>query len=147
MALVRAGTWTPIQAWCSVTRASWRRCCTAISPASATMRWCWSCARGAEVMTLRILKLAVGTELDVVAARQRAREIAVQCKFPMQDQVRIATSVSELARNVYNYAQGGKVEFSIEEDSGKQVLQIRIDDQGPGFGNLDEILGGRYQSK
>lgn len=98
-------------------------------------------------MSLRILKLAVGTELDVVAARQRAREIAVQCKFPMQDQVRIATSVSELARNVYNYAQGGKVEFSIEDADGVQVLQIRIEDQGPGFGNLDEILGGRYVSR
>lgn len=98
-------------------------------------------------MTLRILKLAVGTELDVVAARQRAREIAVQCKFPMQDQVRIATSVSELARNVYNYAQGGRVEFSIEEADGVQALQIRIDDQGPGFSNLEEILGGHYQSK
>lgn len=98
-------------------------------------------------MSFRILKLAVGTELDVVAARQRAREIAVQCKFAMQDQVRIATSVSELARNVFNYAQGGRVEFSIEEDGGEQVLQIRIEDQGPGFDNLDDILGGRYQSQ
>lgn len=98
-------------------------------------------------MSMRILKLAVASEIDVVAARQRAREIAVQCRFPMQDQVRIATSVSELARNVYNYAQGGKVEFSVEEVDGGQVLQIRIDDQGPGFGNLDEILGGRYVSR
>ena len=97
-------------------------------------------------MTFRILKLAVGTELDVVAARQRAREIAVHCNFAMQDQVRIATSVSELARNVYNYAQGGRVEFSICEVDGQQVLEIRIEDQGPGFGHLDEVLGGGYKS-
>ncbi len=97
-------------------------------------------------MTLRILKLAVGTELDVVAARQRAREIAVHCNFAMQDQVRIATSVSELARNVFNYAQGGRVEFAIAEVDGNQVLEIRIDDQGPGFGHLDEVLGGAYKS-
>ena len=97
-------------------------------------------------MTFRILKLAVGTELDVVAARQRAREIAVHCNFAMQDQVRIATSVSELARNVYNYAQGGRVEFSICEVDGNQVLEIKIEDQGPGFGHLDEVLGGAYKS-
>ena len=97
-------------------------------------------------MTFRILKLAVGNELDVVAARQRAREIAVHCNFAMQDQVRIATSVSELARNVYNYAQGGRVEFSIAETDGQQVLEIRIEDVGPGFGHLDEVLGGAYKS-
>ncbi|WP_426103375.1 ATP-binding protein [Massilia sp. TSP1-1-2] len=97
-------------------------------------------------MTLRILKLAVGTELDVIAARQRAREIAVHCNFAMQDQVRIATSVSELARNVYNYAQGGRVEFSICEVDGNQVLEIRIEDLGPGFGHLDEVLDGGYKS-
>ena len=98
-------------------------------------------------MSLRILKLAVDTELDVVAARQRARAIAVQCKFLMQDQVRIATAVSELARNVFNYAHGGRVEFSIVDDGIRQALQIRIEDQGPGFEHLDEVLGGGYQSK
>lgn len=98
-------------------------------------------------MSFRILKLAIGGELDVVAARQRARQIAVQCKFGLQDQVRIATSVSELARNVFNYAHGGRVEFSIEEHEGRQVMQIRIEDQGPGFANLEEILAGRYQSQ
>ncbi|RSZ57731.1 histidine kinase [Massilia atriviolacea] len=97
-------------------------------------------------MSLRILKIAIGTELDVVGARQRAREIAVLCGFAMQDQVRIATSVSEFARNVFNYAHGGRVEFSIEEADGAQALQIRIDDQGPGIADLDLVLSGRYQS-
>jgi signal transduction histidine kinase len=97
-------------------------------------------------MSLRILKIAIGTELDVVGARQRAREIAVLCGFAMQDQVRIATSVSELARNVFNYAHRGKVEFSIEDTNGVQSLQIRIDDQGPGIADLELVLSGRYQS-
>ncbi len=97
-------------------------------------------------MSFRILRIAIGTELDVVAARQRAREIAVQCRFAMQDQVRIATTVSELARNVYNYAFGGRVEFFIDEERGGQALRIKIEDQGPGIGNLDEILAGAYVS-
>jgi signal transduction histidine kinase len=98
-------------------------------------------------VSMRILKLAIATELDVVAARQRAREIAVQCGFAMQDQVRIATSVSELVRNVFNYAHGGKLEFSIVDAGTAQALEIRIEDQGPGFANLDEILAGRYVSR
>ena len=97
-------------------------------------------------MTLRILKLAIASELDVVAARQRAREIAVNCQFAMQDQVRIATSVSELARNVFNYASSGQVEFLMGQIDGKQSLEIRVEDQGPGIGHLDEVLGGSYKS-
>lgn len=98
-------------------------------------------------MTIRIVRQVVGIELDVVAARQRAREIAVLCGFGMQDQVRIATTVSELARNVYHYAQGGNIEFSIENAGALQALQILISDQGPGIGNLDLILSGNYQSQ
>lgn len=97
-------------------------------------------------MSLRILKLAISSELDVVAARQRAREIAVNCQFAMQDQVRIATAVSELARNVYNYARTGQIEFLMSQLDDKQALEIRVEDQGPGIGRLDDILGGNYQS-
>ncbi len=96
---------------------------------------------------MRILKLAVSTELDVVGARQRAREIAALCHFGMRDQARIATSVSELARNLYNYAVQGKVEFAVIDQGAGQVLQIRIEDQGPGMDHLDQILAGQYQSQ
>jgi len=95
---------------------------------------------------MRILTTAIHTELDVVMSRQRARQVAALCGFAVQDQVRIATAVSELARNVYNYAQRGRVEFSIEGKTAPQVLVVLIEDQGPGIANLDLILSGRYQS-
>jgi len=98
-------------------------------------------------MSLRILNLAVHQELDVVASRQRARQIALLCGFANQDQARIATAVSELARNVYSYARTGRVEFSIEGETMPQLLVIRIDDEGPGIADLDLILAGRYQSR
>ena len=97
-------------------------------------------------MSLRIVKMAIGTELDVVGARKRAREIALLCGFGMRDQARIATSVSELARNVFNYAHGGRAEFSIEDDGNGQCFQIRLSDDGPGIADLDLILSGNYQS-
>jgi signal transduction histidine kinase len=95
---------------------------------------------------MRIMKLAVASELDVVGARQRAREIAALCHFGLRDQVRVATSVSELARNLYNYAVAGKVEFAIVDSGKGQALQIRITDQGPGIAQLESIMGGQYQS-
>jgi signal transduction histidine kinase/ActR/RegA family two-component response regulator len=97
-------------------------------------------------MTLRILTVAINTELDVVASRQRARQIASLCDFGAQDQARIATAVSELARNVYGYASRGRVEFSIEGETSPQLLIIRVADEGPGIRDLELILSGRYQS-
>jgi len=97
-------------------------------------------------MTIRILTVGIKTELDVVGARQRARQIAKLCGFGAQDQVRIATSVSELARNIYNYAGTGKVHFTIEGETAPQILAIYIEDKGPGIDNLDVILSGEYKS-
>lgn len=98
-------------------------------------------------MSIRILTAVVTTETDVVAARQRAKQIAQLCGFGLQDQVRIATSVSELARNVYNYAGQGKVYFSVEGDTAPQILTITIEDKGPGIANIDQILAGDYVSQ
>lgn len=98
-------------------------------------------------MSLRILSIAILNELDVVASRQRARQIAALCGFAQQDQARIATAVSELARNVYNYAGKGRAEFLIEGETAPQLLVIRIEDKGPGISNLDLVLSGRYQSQ
>ncbi|HEU4852143.1 MAG TPA: ATP-binding protein [Telluria sp.] len=97
-------------------------------------------------MSFRILSLAINNELDVVGSRQRARQVASLCGFGMQDQARIATAVSELARNVYNYAGSGRAEFSIEGETAPQLLVVRIEDKGPGIANLDVVLSGRYQS-
>ena len=98
-------------------------------------------------MTLRIMSVSIRAELDVIACRQRARQIAALCGFGLQDQARIATAVSEVARNVYNYAAPGRAEFLIEGETTPQVLTIRIEDQGPGIAELDRILAGQYKSQ
>jgi len=97
-------------------------------------------------MSIRFLSLAIESELDVVAARQRAREIAGICGFALQDQARISTAISELARNVYNYAGKGRIEFSIEGSTSPQVFKMVIEDKGPGIPHIDVVLSGTYQS-
>ena len=97
-------------------------------------------------MSLPILTLTLQYEQDVVAARQRARQIATLLGFDAQDQTRIATAVSEIARNAYSYAQGGTAEFQLEGEIAPQVLVIRISDTGRGIADLPEILSGRYRS-
>jgi signal transduction histidine kinase/CheY-like chemotaxis protein len=88
----------------------------------------------------------IETEEDVVAARQRARHVAALLGFEQQDQTRIATAVSEIARNAYTYAGGGRVEFALDETGRPQSLVVRVSDQGPGIANLGDILAGQYRS-
>ena len=98
-------------------------------------------------MANALLAVALQLEQDVVVARQRARQIAALLGFDPQDQTRIATAVSEIARNAYRYARGGRVEFSLEGSSAPQVLIINVRDEGPGIANLEQVLSGHYRSE
>lgn len=92
-----------------------------------------------------IITIEIRFEQDVVMTRQRARQIAELLGFDAQDQTRIATAVSEIARNAFQYAQGGRVEFRVEGESHQNLL-ICIRDKGAGIANLNSILEGRYTS-
>jgi signal transduction histidine kinase/CheY-like chemotaxis protein len=98
-------------------------------------------------MAYAISSVLVQREPDVVLARQRTRQLAMALGFDAQDQTRLATAVSELARNAYGYANGGKIAFEIEGQTAPQVFIIRISDEGPGIPHLKTILDGRYRSR
>jgi signal transduction histidine kinase/CheY-like chemotaxis protein len=93
-----------------------------------------------------IVTVPIENEGDVVAVRQRAHRIAELLGFERQDQTRIATAVSELARNAFGYARGGRAEFALDVTGIPQRFVIRISDQGPGIANLQTILDGQYRS-
>jgi len=98
-------------------------------------------------MTQAMLTVAIRSEHDVVLARQRARQVSALLGFEQQDQARIATAVSEIARNAYRYGSGGKVEFVLEGTTAPQLLIVRISDEGKGIADLDVILSGEYRSE
>ncbi|HEX7958664.1 MAG TPA: ATP-binding protein [Terriglobales bacterium] len=97
-------------------------------------------------MNATLITTTLRYEQDVVSTRHRARHIAALLGFDNQEQIRIATAVSEIARNAYRYAGGGKVEFRVEEEPEKLFL-ITIEDNGPGIRDLKKILSGRYVSE
>ena len=98
-------------------------------------------------MLLRILSMSIDNEQAVVAARQRSRDIARELGCSPIDQTRVATAVSEIARNAYDYARGGRIDFEIEGETRPQLLLMRVTDSGPGIEDVELLLSGRYQSK
>ncbi len=96
-------------------------------------------------MTQALTTVMIEREQDIVVARQRARQIAALLEFDPQDQARVATAVSELARNAFQYADAGKATYSVNAGDEPELV-VEISDEGPGIEHLDDILDGRYQS-
>jgi signal transduction histidine kinase len=81
---------------------------------------------------------------DVVRAHQTTRTIAAQLGFSSFEQTRIATAMSEIARNALNYAAGGSVTFGLDDD--REALAIVVIDRGPGITDLPAVLAGERRS-
>jgi signal transduction histidine kinase/CheY-like chemotaxis protein len=95
-------------------------------------------------MAALVYTLLFRAEEDVVSARRAAREAAERLGFDGNDQTRIATAVSEIVRNAFQYAGGGAAEFLV--DTAASAFTIRIADKGPGLPDLKKILGGNFNS-
>lgn len=88
----------------------------------------------------------VADEHDIVKVRQIVRQYAKDCQMGIVEQTRITTAVSELFRNMYNYANGGKVLIEKGNVDGHQALIITCIDQGPGIANLELAMSDGYTS-
>ncbi|HKP64290.1 MAG TPA: ATP-binding protein [Polyangiales bacterium] len=96
-------------------------------------------------MTL-LLTTDIRVEDDVVLARQRARQIAATLGFEQQDQTRVATALSEVARNALQHAGRGSIQFHLEEQPDAVALRMVVSDRGPGIGDVDALLRGQKPS-
>lgn len=96
---------------------------------------------------MRLAKTSIKTESDIVTIRQKSRDIAQKLGFSSISQTKIATAVSEIARNAVIYGKGGAVTFSLEDWKSKQAFIIEIIDEGPGIKDLDAVWEGRVASQ
>ncbi|MEM8512012.1 signal transduction histidine kinase [Massilia sp. MP_M2] len=74
----------------------------------------------------RILGVGLDSEQDVVLVRQRARQISALLGLSQQDQVRVGTAVSEVARGASSQGPGGRAVFQLCERDGRQHLEILV---------------------
>ncbi len=90
--------------------------------------------------------IAIQAEEDISRARMAALALAKDFGAGSVTAQKIATIVSELARNIVSYAGEGRIMLSVV-DSVPRKMQIHASDDGPGIQNLNEILSGQYKSR
>jgi signal transduction histidine kinase len=101
-----------------------------------------------ELHAIRLGEIYVRREADIVKVRERVRRLARAMNFDSTTQIKITTAVSEVTRNIYEYAKSGAISLAVVERDHDVGLQITARDNGPGIDatTLRTILRGSYQS-
>jgi serine/threonine-protein kinase RsbT len=88
----------------------------------------------------------IRSDLDIVIARTLARDTAKSLGFGPIDQARIATAVSELARNIFLYAGSGSVTVREVDKSSRRGIEILCEDNGPGIPDIEQAMSDGYST-
>lgn len=90
--------------------------------------------------------IPIRAESDVSIARSEARRLCETLGTTGFTVQKITTIVSELARNIVSYTDGGSIEINPRTDGIRRV-QMLASDRGKGIANLEEVLSGSYKSR
>lgn len=83
------------------------------------------------------LRIPIDNEADIVTARQEGRQLAAEQGFSRTEQTLIATAISEVARNIIEYARRGEILLCGMEQRGRRGIQVIARDDGPGIQDVN----------
>ena len=91
-------------------------------------------------------QVPIGSDGDILAARGRGRALAAQLGFPPSDLALIATTISELARNILRYARTGEIVIEVVGNDHKPGISVIARDKGPGIPDIRKALQDGYST-
>jgi serine/threonine-protein kinase RsbT len=91
-------------------------------------------------------EIRIDKEADIVAVRQRVREIAKEHRFDQFAVAALTTAASELSRNVWVHAQKGIALVSVLRNGNKVGVELEFMDHGPGIADLNRALAGGFST-
>jgi serine/threonine-protein kinase RsbT len=91
------------------------------------------------------LRILIASEGDIVIARQQGRTLAGQLGASRSAMTLVASAISELARNIVQYAREGEIVLSVVEES-RRGIQIVARDHGPGIPDLELAMRDGYST-
>jgi serine/threonine-protein kinase RsbT len=97
-----------------------------------------------DTQRLTMTAVPIASAADVVTARQRGRALAARIGFTGSDLTVIATAISELARNILEYAEVGEILVGMAQKGSRVGILIVAHDQGPGIRDVSKALQDGY---
>jgi serine/threonine-protein kinase RsbT len=91
-------------------------------------------------------RVVIDKDSDVVTARQKGRDLALQAGLSGTTLTLVATAISEVARNIVVYAKGGEIVLGITQDAGRRGIMVIARDNGPGFLDIGRATRDSYST-
>ncbi len=86
------------------------------------------------------IRICINSDADTVTARQQGRALAAQLGLSSSDQALVATAISELARNIVEYAKCGEIIIRLDERNNKRGVVVIARDEGPGIPDIERAM-------
>lgn len=84
--------------------------------------------------------IAIISDASVMTDRQKGRELALAMGIKWSDLTLMATAISEIGRNIVQYAGQGQIEFRNIVRAGRRGLMIIARDNGPGIADINQAM-------
>jgi serine/threonine-protein kinase RsbT len=92
------------------------------------------------------MHVPIHTEYDIVTARHEVRNLCTSLNFSSGEQTLVATCVSELARNIVQYAGTGEMIIGLIYERDEKGIMIIAEDKGPGIPDIELAMKDGYST-
>ena len=92
------------------------------------------------------IRVRITSDVDIVAARAKGRELARHLGFSATDRALIATAISELSRNIVQYAPGGEITLMPSTCSAGRGIIVIASDDGCGIADVAAAMQDGYST-
>lgn len=91
-------------------------------------------------------RVAIHSPSDIVTARQQGRALATQAGFEGMDLTVVATAISEVARNIIEYAHSGEIMIQVVHNGSYSGVMVVATDEGPGISDIEQAMLDGYST-
>ena len=92
-------------------------------------------------------RVPIGSALDIVTARQMGRSLATELGFDGGEVTLIAAAISEVSRNIVEYAKSGEIILQTLNSGSKRGLSVVARDHGPGIQDVAKAMQYGYSTR
>jgi serine/threonine-protein kinase RsbT len=99
-----------------------------------------------DIVIAEATRVAIDSDRAIVEARQQGRQLALKLGFSPGSATLLATAISELARNILQYAGQGEIVMQLLDRGRDQGLMVLARDRGPGIADLSMAMEDGYST-